>query len=236
MFLPGRNDVGEILNTIGFPEDLTGKRVLDIGAWNGGFTFECERRGASEVVAFSLENPATSGFNQIRAALGSKATYVLGSVYNLDPAALGVFDIVLFLGVLYHLRYPLLAADKIRGVTRGEVFIETHVIERCFIPPGRTSNEAVTLAQVSPVLLETPIWQFYRHGELNADPSNWFGPNIPAVVEGFGSAGFDVQVVKSWGGRAAFRATPTRRADFEQTYEGQSPTLQQGLNLRLTDD
>jgi tRNA (mo5U34)-methyltransferase len=233
--LPGRNDVGDILNHVGLPQDLTGRRVLDIGAWNGGFSFECERRGASEVVAFSLEDPATSGFNRLKATLGSKTTYVLGSVYNLDPEELGAFDIVLFLGVLYHLRYPLLAADKIRAVTRGELFIETHVIERCFIPAGRTSREALMLDQVSPVLCDVPLWQFYRHGQLNDDPSNWFGPNIPAVVEGFGSAGFDVTVTKQWGGRAAFRATPTVRSDFARTYEGQSPTLQQGLKLRLSD-
>jgi tRNA (mo5U34)-methyltransferase len=235
VYLPGRNDVAELLDYVGLPADLTGKRVLDIGAWNGGFSFECERRGAAEVVAFSLENPDTSGFNRLKAALGSKVTYVLDSVYNLDVDKVGTFDIVLFLGVLYHLRYPLLAADKIRAAVRSELYIETHVIENCFIPPGRTSNEAVRLKDVAGSLTETPIWQFYRHGELNGDPSNWFGPNVPAVIEGFGSAGFDVRVVKSWGGRAAFHATPTKRADFERTYEGQSPVLQQGLGLRLTD-
>ncbi len=234
IWLPGRNDVNTILEYVGLPDDLTGKRVLDIGAWNGGFSFECERRGASEVIAFSLEDPATTGFDRLKAALGSRVSYVLGSVYSLDPVALGVFDIVLFLGVLYHLRYPLLAADKLRSVTKGELLIETHVIDECFIPAGKTSAEAISLAQVSPSLREVPLWQFYRRNALGNDPSNWFGPNLMAVVDGFGSAGFEVHVTRCWGTRAAFRATPSEIADFDGTYEGQSSVLQEGLNLRLT--
>ena len=67
------------------PADLTGKRVLDIGAWNGGYSFECERRGAAEVVAYSLENPDVTGFNRLKALLGSRVRYVQGSVYTLSP-------------------------------------------------------------------------------------------------------------------------------------------------------
>ncbi len=233
--LPGRNDVQTILENVGLPDDLTGKRVLDIGAWNGGFSFECERRGASEVIAFSLEDPDTTGFNRLKDILASKVSYVLGSVYSLDADVLGQFDIVLFLGVLYHLRYPLLAADKLRTVTKGELLIETHVIDDCFIPAGKTSSEAVSLAQVSPSLSDVPLWQFYRRNELGSDPSNWFGPNLTAVVEGFGSAGFEVHTTRCWGTRAAFRATPSRITDFTGTYEGLSSVLQQGLQLRFTD-
>jgi tRNA (mo5U34)-methyltransferase len=235
VYLPGRNDVQTILEYVGLPDDLTGKRVLDVGAWNGGFSFECERRGASEVVAFSLEDPNTSGFNRLKAVLGSKVSYVLDSVYNLGPDALGQFDIVLFLGVLYHLRYPLLAADKLRSVTRGELLIETHVIDECFIPAGKTSAEALSLAHVCPSLRGVPLWQFYRRNELGNDPSNWFGPNLTAVAEGFGSAGFEVSLTSCWGTRAAFRARPSPTVDFAGTYEGQSPVLQRGLKLQFAD-
>jgi tRNA (mo5U34)-methyltransferase len=235
VYLPGRNDVHRLLEYVGLPADLTGKRVLDVGAWNGGFSFECERRGASEVVALSLEDPETTGFNRLQAVLGSKVSYALESVYNLDPEVLGQFDVVLFLGVLYHLRYPLLAADKLRSVTTGELFIETHVIDECFISAGKTSAESQSLATISTSLSDVPLWQFYRRDELGGDPSNWFGPNVCGVLEGFGSAGFDVGVTHRWGTRAGFRATPVPRADFERTYEGQSPVLQKGLKLRLAD-
>jgi tRNA (mo5U34)-methyltransferase len=210
--LPGRNSVEELSERIQLPSDLTGKRVLDIGAWNGAFSFECERRGASEIVAFSLENPETSGFNRLKSLLGSKVRYVTGSVYNLQDYDLGTFDIVLFLGVLYHLRYPLLAVDRLRNVCAGELFIETHIIDD---------------------VAEYAIWRFYPGAELANDPSNWFGPNIPAVVTAFQTAGFEISFLDSWGARASFKATPGGSfAAFENTYEGQSHELQSRLNLQ----
>jgi len=210
--VPGRNSVEELRERIQLPSDLTGKRVLDIGAWNGAFSFECERRGASEVVAFSLENPETSGFNRLKSLLGSKVRYVTGSVYNLHEYELGTFDIVLFLGVLYHLRYPLLAVDRLREACTGELFIETYIIDE---------------------FAEDPIWRFYPGAELANDPSNWFGPNIPAVVTAFQTAGFEISFLESWGARASFKATPGASfAAFENTYEGQSHELQSRLNLQ----
>jgi tRNA (mo5U34)-methyltransferase len=210
--LPGRNSVEELSERIQLPSDLMGKRVLDIGAWNGAFSFECERRGASEIVAFSLENPETSGFNRLKSLLGSKVKYVTGSVYNLQDYELGTFDIVLFLGVLYHLRYPLLAVDRLREACTNELLIETHIIDE---------------------FSEDPIWRFYPRAELANDPSNWFGPNISAVVTAFQTAGFDISFLESWGSRASFKATPGGPLSaFENTYEGQSHELQSRLHLQ----
>jgi len=210
--LPGRNPVEELSERIQLPSDLTGKRVLDIGAWNGAFSFECERRGASEIVAFSLENPETSGFNRLKSLLGSKARYVTGSVYNLQDYNLGKFDIVLFLGVLYHLRYPLLAVDHLQQACAGELLIETHIIDE---------------------FADDPIWRFYPGAELLNDPSNWFGPNVSAVVSAFQTADFDISLLDRWGTRASFKATPSRSiAALENTYEGQSHELRSRLNLQ----
>jgi len=209
--LPGRNSVEQLCEHIRLPVDLTDKRVLDIGAWNGAFSFECERRGASDVVAFSLENPETSGFNRLKAVLNSKVRYVTGSVYNLQDYNLGQFDVVLFLGVLYHLRYPLLAIDRLRTLCRGEVFIETHIIDE---------------------FADCPIWRFYPGAELAGDSSNWFGPNILAVITAFQTAGFDISLLDRWGSRASFKGTPsTVLAAFENTYEGQSHELRSKLKL-----
>src|SRR5687768_4276077 len=80
---PGVNPVLAICDAAGLAHDLTGQRVLDVGAWNGCFSFECERRGAAEVVAYGLENPQCSGFNKIRELLHSRVEYVQGSVYAL---------------------------------------------------------------------------------------------------------------------------------------------------------
>jgi tRNA (mo5U34)-methyltransferase len=203
--LPGRNPVGDIMVHAGVPQDLSGRRVLDIGAWNGGFSFECERRGAAEVIALSPEDPDTTGFNRIKAVLGSSARYVRGSVYNLSALDLGKFDLILFFGVLYHLRYPILALDQIRTVASGEVFIETYVIDPWLSgaeePPG-------PVVRPDPIFNKLPIWRFFPRGELFGDYSNAFGPNTQAVCDAFSSSGFSISLVETWGDRASFVARP----------------------------
>jgi tRNA (mo5U34)-methyltransferase len=203
---PGKNSVEEMCAALNLPVDLSGKRVLDIGAWNGCLSFECERRGAREVIALGPEDPERAGFYRLRDALGSTRThYLLGSAYDLDPDRLGYFDVVLFCGVLYHLRYPLLGIDNIRRVCTGEVFVETVVSDLQLLVPQRGGVKKVPLRKLSPVLLQMPLWQFYRLEELNQDASNWFGPNASAVVQAFESAGFTTTVLKN-DGRATFHA------------------------------
>ena len=102
------------------PASLEGLTVLDIGAWDGFFSFECERRGASRVVAadyYSWHGPGwgtKAGFQLAREALGSRVEDVDIDVMDLSPERVGTFDVVLFLGVLYHLRHPLSRA-RARG-------------------------------------------------------------------------------------------------------------------------
>jgi tRNA (mo5U34)-methyltransferase len=64
--IPGPSPVEYIMERVGFPRNIAGKRVLDVGAWNGCSSFECERRGAGEVVALSLEDPTAIGFNKVK--------------------------------------------------------------------------------------------------------------------------------------------------------------------------
>jgi tRNA (mo5U34)-methyltransferase len=224
VYTPGVNPVDQLCTYARLPADLAGKRVLDVGAWNGCFSFECERRGAAEVVACSLENPDQSGFNRLKALLGSRVSYVQGSVYDLAPERMGVFDVVLFFGVLYHLRYPLLAVDRLRTVCGGSVYVETHVVSNRLMlrPPlallGRLANIAL-------LFRSTPIWRQYREYELHrGDRSNWFGPNAQAVMESFQSAGFDIVQVASWSDRAAFRAdaVPVPERLLAGSYEGRN--------------
>ncbi len=203
VWTPGHNSVQRLFDDCAVPADLAGKRVLDIGAWNGCCSFECERRGAAEVVALSLENPAETGFTALKEYLGSRVEYVEDSVYSLSEQTLGTFDVVLFFGVLYHLRYPLLAFDRIYNVARGDVFVETHVIDRSF-PLRRGLPLAGRL--LARLLASTPVWRQYGAFELHAgDQSNWFGPNVAAVVEGMASAGFACEFLRLRDDRASFR-------------------------------
>lgn len=206
VFTPGSHSVEQLCARVRLPPDLSGMRVLDIGAWNGCFSFECERRGASEVVASSLENPNASGFNKLKQLLGSRVSYVQESVYFLSPDVVGTFDLVLFFGVLYHLRYPLLAVDRIRTLSRGAVLIETHIVTDDLLL-RKPFTILARLLMLSRLFRSTPIWRQYRAYEAHPeDPSNWFGPNVQAVIEAFESAAFDVTHLGSWGRRATFRA------------------------------
>jgi tRNA (mo5U34)-methyltransferase len=207
VYTPGINPIDAMCVAMLLPLDLSGKRVLDLGAWNGCLSLECERRGADEVVAVSLEDPSRTGFLRLQQALGSTRTrYRSGSVYDLNPDELGTFDIVLFCGVLYHLRYPLLALDNIRRVCRGEVFVETFVTDAQFLARTAGVNDRVRRGFLAPTE-SVPVWQFFRLDELHGDPSNWFGPNVTAVVEAFNSAGFDTRFLARFGpNRATFRA------------------------------
>jgi tRNA (mo5U34)-methyltransferase len=191
IFTPGINPVFEICELMKLQIDLSGRRVLDIGSDNGCMSLECERRGAAEVVGLTPRDGPEWGHNQLREVLGAtKTQFIVGSVYDLNPKILGYFDTVLFCGVLYHLRYPMLAIDNIRRVATGDVFIETHVSD-------------YALHRIDK---ELPLWKFYRRNELNKDWSNWFGPNTLAVLEAFESAGFSSQMVFNNGERASFNA------------------------------
>ena len=100
--------------------------MLDVGAWDGWFSFECERRGA-DVVA--VDCVALDTFIEAKQLIGSKVEYLTLDVNELSARRLGRFDIVLFFGVLYHLRHPLLGLEKAVELSTDLALIESFVIE-----------------------------------------------------------------------------------------------------------
>jgi tRNA (mo5U34)-methyltransferase len=199
---PGRYNPKPLLDVMGFPADLTGKSVLDIGAYDGFFSFEAERRGAKRVVALDRHPATHKGFAIARELLGSKAEYVEGSVYDLSPETHGTFDVVFFLGVLYHLRHPLLALEKIHRICQEYLFLESHVLDEHFIH-GLQPTPLVTL---HPLLKDSLLMQFYPNDELNDDWSNWWAPTVRCLRFMIESCGFDTELTGHWANRAAFRA------------------------------
>lgn len=113
---PGSQNSERKLAALRMPEYLGDKRLLDVGASDGYFSFAAESRGA-EVVAIDRRPIHTTGFETAASLLRSSVTYRRLDVYDLDPKSLGTFDFILFLSVLYHLRHPLLALDKLSSVS-----------------------------------------------------------------------------------------------------------------------
>jgi tRNA (mo5U34)-methyltransferase len=163
---PGQDDTPDRISRLAMPDDLTGLTVLDIGAWDGAYSFEAERRGARRVLATDSYCWGGSGwgtkagFDLARAALDSKVEDMELDVMELDPGKIGVFDLVLFLGVLYHLRHPLLALERVFSVTGKQLILET---------------------QVDMLECSRAVMAFYPNAELDGDPAIWWGPNRTAV-------------------------------------------------------
>jgi tRNA (mo5U34)-methyltransferase len=173
------------------PADMSGLDVLDIGPADGYFSFESERRGARRVVALDFAEPGRFGLLEAKAALRSGVECHFGNVYDLTPAAHGTFDIVLFMGVFYHLRYPLLAFDRIAPVCRDYMAFETLFL------PDEPNDRAV--------------YQFYRLDYEGApgDYTVWFSPNARAIEDGLISAGFEPRPIVSHGNRTLYTAKRT---------------------------
>jgi tRNA (mo5U34)-methyltransferase len=114
-----------LLDEAGVPADLSGKRALDIGTWDGPVAFELERRGAS-VVALDIQDPDETGFNAAREIRQSRVQYVRGSVYELSRLVCGRFDVICYLGVFYHLKDPVTAFEQICAALEpdGQVLFE----------------------------------------------------------------------------------------------------------------
>lgn len=156
------------------PFDLRGRSVLDIGAWNGAFSFAAKRRGAARVLAtdeFTWTHPLYRGqesFELARAELGLEIETAL-----LDPTAmdenLGRFDLVLFLGVFYHLFDPIDVLQRMRAVTAQVLLLETH-------------QDALERAR--------PAMVFYPGRTLANDDTNWWGPNPPLMLHLLQQLGF----------------------------------------------
>jgi tRNA (mo5U34)-methyltransferase len=188
------------LDEIGLPRDCRGLRVLDIGTCDGFYAFEMERRGA-DVLALDHMPPTQTGFSIASELLGSKVPHVVANVYDLSPERFGKFDIVLFLGVIYHLRNPLLALDKIHDVCRKRVWVETHCIDNLFL----TTAGFQPLATVAPNLVNAPIMQFYPRGSLYDGYCNYWAPNVACLRAMIEEANFAVEATLLNGGRALAR-------------------------------
>jgi tRNA (mo5U34)-methyltransferase len=177
LITPGWSDPKiDKLPYFGLPEKMTGMRVLDIGHAEGFFSFEAERRGASEVIGIENYPPMARKFEICRAALGSHARSHLASVYDLNPKTFGTFDLVMFFGVLYHLRHPLLALEKIHSVCAGTLLVQTTT---CGIEVDRP------LAEFHPLGVQSGPAEHPLH-----DPTCFWFPNTDCCIAMLQHVGF----------------------------------------------
>jgi tRNA (mo5U34)-methyltransferase len=172
---PAHDPSQEKLAALGLADIVPGRSVIDIGAFDGYFSFASEALGASRVVACDHHvwnwpgNDSHGNIEFVREMLGSRVSLLDCPVEQLSAETHGAFDVTLFLGVLYHAADPLGYLRRLRALTREVAVIET----------------VVDLLEV-----DRPALAFYPATTLNNDGSNHFGPNILALDAMLRKVGF----------------------------------------------
>jgi len=170
------------------PKDLSGATVLDIGCNGGFYSIQMKQRGAERVLGIDVDDRY---LNQARFAahtLGLSIEFQKRSVYEVDEIA-GQFDYVLFLGVFYHLRYPLFALDKVIKKVAGRLVFQTML---------RGSEQVQEWKEDYPFwtrdIFEHPDFprMFFIEKSYSHDYTNWWIPNCAAVEAMLRSSGLDL--------------------------------------------
>jgi len=235
LFTPGdfiEIDPEYCLDELGIPRDLSGLRALDIGAWDGPYSFELERRGA-QVTALDIQDPDITVFNAVKEIKNSSATYVRCSIYDALPQALGTHDLVLFAGVYYHLKNPVLSLQRIRRLLKdgGALFIEgasatDYLAQELNSSLGLAKTRVDSIAEI---LDRLPLSYFDAEHRIYNHWSNWWFPTTRCLETLLLDSGFrDVYLelkrnaVSNYSGRRLMgraEADPTKPDPGAQRYE-----------------
>lgn len=193
------------------PQDLTGKRVLDIGSWDGYWTWEALKWGAAEVVAIddfsdnlgALKEGQRTGwetFDLCAEAFGFECTEHTSvvqkwfknnndqkcsrcemNVYDISEELMGRFDVVFFFGTIYHLKHPLLALEKISDICDGSLHIETASLDEYSPYRGGIGGGFNR---------NEHVMEFYPDKEYGSNKSNWWAPTLECLGAMMRSVGF----------------------------------------------
>jgi len=175
---PGKWPTSPLMKKAFEATDFKGKKVLDIGTCSGLWSFEAEKRGASEV--YSIDYLTHVGYwcsPEYRLAhkvLKSKAIYNPDlNIYDIEKLNIDDFDIIIFSGLYYHLKHPLLAFSKLRRVlnTGGKLIVEGPVYP----------DEELSFAT------------FHYHDVANSDRSNWWCPSTKCLREWIECSFFNIE-------------------------------------------
>ena len=171
------------------PQDLTGKSVLDIGCNGGFYSIEMKKRGAERVLGVDFDDTYLAQARFAAEVTGHDIEFRKLSVYDLGQLG-ETFDVVIFMGVLYHLRHPLLALDLIHEHVAKDMLV--------FQSMQRGSSETM-IVEENYTFWQTnqfddpryPKMHFIEHRYAD-DPTNWWAPNASCVEAMLRSAGFEI--------------------------------------------
>ena len=174
--------------------NLSGKRILDIATFDGGFAFGFEDLGA-EVVAIDIIDQFSTGFSIAKQVRNSTVSFDNISVYELDPEKHGNFDFVHYSGIHYHLKHPIMALEKINSVIKPQGVLFGHGTSGEFYHRGYFRKKWLERILYS-FLKKMPL-AYYLDGKYRNDPTNWILFNDTCMQTMMIRAGFQPEVVTS---------------------------------------
>lgn len=194
MFTPGKRSYENLsakLDMMQLPDDLTGCSLLDIGCNEGFYAIEAWRRGASPVLGLDNQQrkDVAAKFALIKSVLGHGADFREWDVEDTGADNPGLFDIVLFLSVFHHLRYPFYALDRVGSLTGNMAIMEFVVADR---NPGDETPQLLRgyghkgklrLIPNRPFLLEMLHWSGFRDVEMLGTHSRRRYDGLPVEAE-----------------------------------------------------
>jgi len=213
------------------PRNLTGKTVLDVGCNAGFYAFEAKRRGAKRVLGVDGQRQHVRQALFVRKVLGLEVEFRRLNVYELNPRTIGQFDITLALGLLYHLKHPVLALENLYQVTKELLIIETAIM-----PPERTPESFMHPLGEAQMLLH-PLALVENPAGVKEQIFNWFLPGVEALKAWLRAAGFDeVQEVEIKNERAVLlcRKTESETAHAHKHFVAQLKLKNGPLSCRTS--
>lgn len=184
---PGSNELLWDHLAPAIPDDLRGASVLDVGSNAGFFAIEMKRRNAGRVLGIETSDEHLRQAVLCNAVWGTDVEFRKLDAHDIE--SLGeTFDIVLFTGILYHLRNPLSVLESVGSICRDAIVVETEVIvddsrNRVYVHQGPHGNMRITEARRG-------LMKFIEGEELNGDPTNWWVPDRECVMGMLRTAGF----------------------------------------------
>ena len=233
LYTPGTHvdvEPSEFFDEIGIPQDISGLRALDVGAWDGVYTFEFAKRGA-KATALDIQDPDVTIFNVARRTLNAQVNYIRGSVYDLAEKTHGKYNIVLFAGVYYHLKNPVLAFQRIREVLEddGWLYIEGATCSRYLARQLASSVPGASFESLMRLVDRMPISLFDHDHQIYPNWSNWWFPTTSCLHGMLSDSGFfDIELRLRPNSLAAptalridghARANPAKADPSSQQYE-----------------
>ena len=223
----GSYDPRPLWNTLELPDDLTGLSLADIGASNGFFSFEARRRGA-RVVAFDFRHKDNSGFGLAQYINGlTDIDHHQINVNDISAARFGQFDIVLAIGLLYHLSDPYRVLARCAEMCSGNLYVESYCIDG-------TVDESIA---TEPIMRFIPDVKRFPHARTVAnDRSNFWGFTSACLRNMVEDIGFQVARSQNSVDRVFLQAQRDRSIDVAATRNGLAYSLVPRTILRGPED